>query len=129
LMCITTALFNVFHPGRVILPSKGPEIFDTYDDSSSIPLQPTTERIHQVTETLPSPPIQYQRRSTASSTPVQYHRQSHTQSPPLQYHRQSQRSFTPMQQQTQAYRSLNSSMGSMSDPNRMTGGYNPYPGN
>ncbi|KAL2672696.1 hypothetical protein Neosp_013410 [[Neocosmospora] mangrovei] len=76
LMCITTALFNVFHPGRVILPSKGPEIFDSYEDSTSIPLQPTTERTHQVTETVPSPPIQYQRRSTASLTPVQYNRQT-----------------------------------------------------
>lgn len=155
LMCITTALFNVFHPGRVILPSKGPEIFDNYDDSTSIPLQSTSERVHQVTETVPSPPIQYKRRSTASLTPVQYNRQSYTQSPPLQYNRQSytqspplqynrqsytqslpiqyhlqsQRSFTPMQQQAQVYRPLNSPMGSMSDMNRMPGAYNHYASN
>ncbi|RSM01349.1 hypothetical protein CEP52_008630 [Fusarium oligoseptatum] len=129
LIFITTALFNIFHPGRVILSWKEPNISNTYDDATSIPLRSARDTLPNVTEPLQYVPIQNKNRSSVALSPVQFDGRSHTQSPPLRYHRQSQQSFSAMHRQSQAYASPYQPVSSMYEVNRMTGPYNPYSGN
>ncbi|RFN47863.1 rta1 domain-containing protein [Fusarium flagelliforme] len=128
LICITTFLFNVFHPGRMILAGKDRmEILDTDDQSTSIPLRYSGQTAHTVTQPLPSPPIQKHHSGEVYSA-AHYGHRSRTQSPPARYHRQPCGPSSPSHYHPQAHRSLSATLNSTPYADNEATAYNSYSG-